>query len=97
MTRRVYYLDAKGKRIRQEALMNMRAARRAIDPDLLQTAREALAQFIENSQQAQRPAPESRSEPIDMKKNLSTVMQYLEIKQGDKHLRNRIQTLLSEI
>ena len=97
MARRVYYLDPKGKRIRQEALLTMRETKKALGPDLLDKARAGLAAFAENrhAHKELEDAP-GDSVPVDMKKNLTIVMKYLEMNEGNKHLYRQIQTLLSE-
>ena len=95
MARRVYYLDPKGKRIRQEALLTMRETKKALGPELMAKAREGLCAFAENRHADKQG--DGKAVPVDMKKNLTMVMKYLEMQQGNKPLYRQIQSLLTEL
>lgn len=100
MTRRVYYTDEKKRRQRQDLMLNYRKARRAIDPGLLDGARNMIIEAIENAQekirQKERAGKPSEMIPIDRKRNLSIVMKYLEMNPDNRAARNEILLLLKE-
>jgi hypothetical protein len=93
--RRFYYSTPKKQKLKQQALLNLRKARRNVDPDLL----ERLRGLIEN--QAKRHAPPDPKEDdagkvaVDRRKNLSIIMKFLEL-QPDRAVRLQVRTLLNE-
>ena len=101
MTRRVYYwnqAEQKKKQACQEAIMNLRKARANIDPALLDGARKVIADGLERARAAQEPPPpaDSRTVPVDKQKNLSVIMQYLEMNRDNQALLGKVKTLLTE-
>lgn len=101
MTRRVYYwnqAEQKKQQACQEALLNLRKARANIDPALLDEARKVIADGLERARAAQEPKPaiDSRTVPVDKQKNLSVIMQYLEMNRDNQALLGKVKTLLTE-
>ena len=104
MSRRVYYWNPKRKQIHQEALQNFRAARSSIDPDLLETARQAIAAGMDKARETPEKAasPASKADarvpagsvPIDRQKNLSIIMQFLELNRDNPHLLGKVKGLM---
>lgn len=102
MTRRVYYwnqAEQKKKQACQEAILNLRKARANIDPALLDGARNAIADVWERVRPAQAEAPQdtARTIPVDRQKNLSVIMQYLEMNRDNQVLLGKVKTLLTEV
>ena len=96
--RRIYYTTPKKSKLAQEALLNLRKARRNVDPETLEHIRGLIAA------QAAQLAPEHPSSsnenaggkvPVDRRKNLSIIMKFLEL-QPDRALRLQVRTLLNE-
>ena len=98
--RRIYYTTPKKSKLTQEALLNLRKARRNVDPETLEHIRGLIAA------QAEQLAPERSHHatsnenangkvPVDRRKNLSIIMKFLEL-QPDRALRLRVRTLLNE-
>jgi len=102
MSRRIYHINPKSRQIRQEALLAMRAAKKELDPGLLDMARRALVTRANIRHEQQRAGAEradktsTGSEPIDMKKNMEVVLAYLEITNGNKDLHRRVAALLAQ-
>lgn len=96
MSRRVYYMDQKGKQMRQEALLTLRETEKALDPGLLDKLRSAVISYARNCK-PEEVADEGKMVPVDMKKNLTIVMKYLEMNRGNPGLYRQIQALLAEI
>lgn len=96
MSRRIYYWNPKRKQIQQEALLNLRAARASIGPELLDSARAAIA---DSMQKADEPAP-AENRPgmvmVDRQKNLSVIMRYLEIKRDNQALLGKVKGLMTD-
>lgn len=103
MSRRVYYWNPKRKQIHQEALLNLRAARGNIDPDLLESARKAIAAGIEKGRGASTEKPAERQQPgpdmvaVDREKNLLTILSFLELKRDNHHLLSQVKGLMTEL
>lgn len=100
MTRRVYYWNPSEKRKQQacqEAILNLRKARASIDPALLDGARKAIAEGMERAQAArEKEAAASRTVPVDKQKNLSVIMQYLEMNRDNQVLLGKVKSLMTE-
>lgn len=104
--RRVYYMDTKRKRIVQDALLQMRATQAALGPEFMARIKVLVRDFDPESlipgPAAAPPAippaviPDGR-EPVDQKKNLQIVMKFLQLKQDNKNVQNRIRALLAEL
>lgn len=96
MSRRVYYMTPKGRQVREEALAALRETKKNLDPGLLDRLRGAVAAYASNSK-PEETADAGRMVPVDMKKNLTIVMKYLEMNRGNSSLYRQIQALLAEI
>jgi hypothetical protein len=100
LTRRVYYwnqAEQKKKQACQEAILNLRKARASIDPALLDGARKAIAEGLERLNAArEKDIPESRTVPVDRQRNLSVIMQYLEMNRDNQALLGKVKNLMTE-
>lgn len=100
LTRRIYYTDPQSMKKRQacqEAMLNMRAARQNIDPELLNGARQAIADGLERARTArEQAAAEAGVVPVDRQKNLSVIMQYLELNRNNQALLGKVKDLMTE-
>lgn len=102
MSRRIYYWSPKRKQIHQEALLNFREARRSIDPELLESARQAIANGLEKAGKGGSSLPEppktapNGAIPVDRQKNLSIIMQFLELNRDNPRLLGKVKGLLTE-
>ena len=99
MARRVYFWDPHKSKLRQEALLNMRTARRNIDPALMEVARQALADGLARARDAAAAdgEPAATTVPVDRQKNMSIIMQFIEMKRDDQALLGKIKMLLSDV
>ncbi|MBU0859606.1 MAG: hypothetical protein KJ667_06690 [Alphaproteobacteria bacterium] len=101
MSRRIYYWNPKRKQIHQEALLNLRNARQSIDPELLESARQAIAEGMEKARSQQDiPANEKAppgTVPVDRQKNLSVIMQFLELKRDNQQLLGKVKGLMLDV
>lgn len=105
--RRVYYMDTKRKRIVQDALLQMRATQAALGPEFMARIKVLVRDFDPESLipgPAAAPPPAAAlaaipdgHEPVDQKKNLQIVMKFLQLKQDNKNVQNRIRALLAEL
>lgn len=96
MSRRIYYWNPKRKQIQQEALQNFRAARRSIDPELLETARQAIAASVDSPSMREEPEQSGDTIPVDRQKNMTIIMQFLELNRNNPRLLGKVKGLLSE-
>ena len=100
MTRRVYYWnpgEKKKQQACQEAILNLRQARASIDPVLLDGARKAIAEGLERVQATREAeAAAARTVPVDRQKNLSVIMQYLEMNRDNQALLGKVKNMMSE-
>lgn len=101
--RRVYYMDSKRKQIVQEAMLQMRATADALGPELMMRLRLAIKDFDPQlmawliAQQGEGTADKDADcEPVDRKKNLLTILKFLEMKRGDKNLNSQVMSMLAE-
>lgn len=101
MSRRIYYWNPKRKQIQQEALLALRDARRAIDPALLENARQAIASGLAQAHEAAAAANEPPAPPgsiaVDRQKNLTVIMQFLELKRDNQQLLGKVKGLMLDI
>lgn len=85
--RRVYMMNPKRKRLQQDMLVAMRQARKKIDPELLEKAREIILQAQMAQAEAHATQPEDEMKPgfvaIDRQKNLNAILQYMELIRDD--------------
>ena len=97
--RRIYYTTPKKSKLTQEALLNLRKARRNVDPDLLENIRGMIAAQAERQTGAVAPVSSNENAggkvPVDRRKTLSTIMKFLEL-QTDRTVRMQVRTLLNE-
>ena len=80
------------RKARQEALLHLRAARKTIDPALLQRAREAI---LRNDPSLEGDVPDG-DEPVDRARTLAVLKGFLLLKRGDKKLCGEIRTMLTD-
>lgn len=101
MSRRIYYWNPKRKQIHQEALLNLRAARKSIDPELLENARQAIAHGLELAHKeagaANKDATSQEAVTVDRQKNLTIIMRFLELKRDDQQLLGKVKGLMLDI
>jgi isopropylmalate/homocitrate/citramalate synthase len=100
LSRRIYYWNPKRKQIHQEALLNLRSARKAIDPELLENARQAIASGLEQVRDegaANSPDYAAGAVAVDRQKNLTVIMQYLELKRDDQQLLGKVKGLMLDM
>ena len=95
MGRRIYYLKPKKEKQKQEFMRGYRNALQNIDPELIETARDALAEAIARLQE-NTPSSANNMVPVDNKKNLSIIAKYLESQTGNKEIKSKIKEMLSE-
>ncbi len=89
--RRVYHINPHRKRITQEAILNMRAAREAIDPELLAHARK----IIEETAVADVDVADDQGKvPVDRKKNLSIIMKFMALQPENTALHKEVDRFL---
>jgi hypothetical protein len=89
MARRIYYTDLKGKKLRDDALRQMRETRDLIDPDLLREARERIGRVLGDQ------PPQTPSEFVfDRRKNLATIEKFLVLTAHNKELQRRVHALI---
>src|SRR6188508_2843369 len=92
MARRIYYTDLKGKKLRDDALRQMRETRDLIDPDLLREARERIGRVLGGSPPHK---PHNTSEDVfDRRKNLATIEKFLVLTAHNKELQRRVHALI---
>lgn len=101
--RRVYYMDSKRKQIVQQAMLQMRATADALGPEMMTRLRLAIKDFDPQlmewliAQQGEEEAgTDTACEPVDRKKNLLTILKFLEMKRGDKNLNSQVMSMLAE-
>lgn len=87
--RKVYHTDLKKKKIRQDAMDQWRRTREAIDPALLERTRALI------EAQAAGETDYADEVPIDRKKNLMTIIKFMELKPGASALRAEIYGLIT--
>lgn len=99
--RRVYYMDSKRKQIVQQAMLQMRATTEALGPELMTRLRLSVKDFDPElmewlvAQQGE-ASTDPGCEPVDRKKNLLTILKFLEMKRGDASLNSQVMTMLAE-
>ena len=96
--RRIYYTTPKKNKLAQEALLNLRKARRNVDPEILENIRNLIA--AQTGKQVVAPPVSSNENiggkvPVDRRKTLSIIMKFLEL-QTDRTVRMQVRTLLNE-
>lgn len=100
MKRRVYKLTTKRQKIVKEAMGAMREARAEIAPELLDNVRDAIATALEREQAQKEVTSETKMRlehvPVDKKKNLMTVMKFLEMQPDNKALHRELTSFLSQ-
>jgi hypothetical protein len=104
-------MNPKRKQIVQEAMLQMRATREALGPDLMTRLQLLLKDFDpgvlaqmairqDNDQQPQGydadVPPKPGMERVDHRKNLMVVMKFLQLKQGHKNVQEQVRMMLAE-
>jgi len=89
MSTRVYYIDMKKKKLRQDALAQLRETQSSIDPVLL-------ARLHESVGGVQTEATPAGKEPVDRKKTFETILKFLHLTAGRKGLQAAVQEMISE-
>ncbi len=97
--RRIYYTDSKRKKIEQDALSQLRQTLSQLDPRLLDQIREVIA--VRQPEKEDLPEDDDLSHspskvPVDHKKNLRTIMKFLELKPGSREFQKKIYDLLAQ-
>jgi hypothetical protein len=88
-------MDARRRQIVEDAILQMRAAGKALGPEFLARIR-VLVRDFDPDVSPHSTARHDMSESIDRKKNLLTIMKFMQLKAHDKNVQNRVLTLLSE-
>lgn len=107
--RRIYYMKPKQRPVVQDALMQMRATQKALGPELMTRIRLLFKDFDPAWLEKSAPGPEAwappaanaglqpgEEEPVDRRKNLLTIMKFLQMNPDNKNVQTQIRTLLSE-
>ena len=100
--RRRYYNSKSQKKIRMEALLTMKKARREIDPVLLENAQKAIADawFARRDAQDRETVTKAYqtedSVPVDLKRNLCVIQKFIEMNADNKSLQRQIKSMISE-
>lgn len=83
---------AKSRKIREDALKRMREAKDNIDPELLDKAREAIATGVQKEREARLDKHEPEGDvPVDRKKNLHTIIKFLDGLDGNSDFQKKIE------
>lgn len=97
--RRVYTTGPKPRPAVQDALLQIRATRKALGPELIARLRVLVRDFDPESLSPQPPAPTPPApafEPVDRRNTLSVVMKFLQMNPGNRDLQSRIRAMLAE-
>lgn len=94
--RRIYHKKPARKQIQMEAMLNLKKARREIDPDLLESAQQAIAEAWFSRQNKEQAAHNSHMEPVDRKRNLSVIQKFVEMNRDNSGLQKQIKSILAE-
>lgn len=94
-------MNPRRKQIIQDALLQLRATREALGPEMMARLQILVRDFNpEYLQAADAMAEEEKVgdafEPVDRRKNLMIVMKFLHMKQGDKGVHDKIRAIMSE-
>jgi len=79
-----------------EAIELTRQTRAKIDPKVLKTARDSIEKAMLNHIAESPSVEEQGVEPVDMKKNLSIIMKYLEIRPEHKAVQSEVRSFLTQ-
>jgi hypothetical protein len=91
LPRRVYTATPQRKKLQQEALLRLRAAREQIDPALLQQARDIIMGQAKAGKAPSRP----QDEPVDKAQTLTVLKQYLDLMKSNKDLCRQVYKLIA--
>lgn len=95
MRRRIYKLSPKREKIVGEAMNSMRAARNAIEPALLDEARNAIVDAMEKAiAKDEELAVRSNTYKVDRKKNLDIVMQYIQLRPDHAGVKQELRSFI---
>lgn len=104
MKKKIYSTSFKRQLVVSKALLAAKEARESLDPALLERAKQAIEGSLRVPEESYSPVAEKQQssfsgnnvrEPVDQKKNLAIVLKYLEMKPGNKALRQEIQAFLA--
>ena len=94
--RRIYHKKPARKQIQMEAMLNLKKVRREIDPDLLESAQQAIAEAWFSRRDAAQDKAGSHMEPVDKKRNLSVIQKFVEMNSDNAAMQKQIKSLLAE-
>lgn len=92
MARRRYYVNKKRRKIEDSALLMLRRTRERIDPDLIDTAREAIAGAIESDRRKHSKANDMVF--LDRRNVIDVVARYLEMNPDNKAVTAALQSFI---
>lgn len=96
---RIYYSDSKRKKLTQEALLELRRTRRLIDPELLEQALQVIASRS-NTEKTDKIQQDNRQDTegfvVDKRKNLTTIMKFIQLKSPSEGFQKQIQALFTD-
>lgn len=95
MKKRRYITNMKRQKLIDEAMSTAREARQAIDPELLENVRNAIGAAVESYESERYKVIHSERVPVDMKKNLSVVMKYMELCPDHTAVQQEIRSFLT--
>lgn len=87
--------------LRQTLMAQLRDTRRRIDPELLAYARRTIENRAANDGAALadggvRPSVSDAALPIDRRKNMATILKFLELTAGNRSLGHRVQEMFAD-
>lgn len=91
--RRIYTTAPKPRPAVQDALLQIRATRKALGPELVARLRVLIRDFDPESLS---PPPAPAFEQVDRRNTLSVVMKFLQMNPGNRPLQSRIRAMLAE-
>jgi hypothetical protein len=99
--KRRYYKNPGRKKIQMEAMLNMKKARREIDPALLEQAQQAIADawFARHESTGVNEDAQQADEglvPVDLRQNLSVIQKFIEMNPDNLPLQKQIKSMISE-
>ena len=97
--KRRYYKNTARKKIQMEAMLNMKKARREIDPALLEKAQHAIADAWfsrHESDSTNTSKSDNGMVSVDLRQNLSVIQKFIEMNADNMALQKQIKSMISE-
>ncbi|MCB9991546.1 MAG: hypothetical protein H6867_09250 [Rhodospirillales bacterium] len=96
MSRRIYTVKAARKRLISDALETVREIRAQIDPALLEEVRNAIGAAAEQHETRQYKSMHTERVPVDQKRNLSVALKFMELQPHNKALQREVLTFMAQ-